>query len=73
MVSGGGKQATDIQVGFTQLLPACRATAAALIGAAVGSGAWRGHGLRRRANGGLPKVTEKQSTVSVKTNNTHLW
>lgn len=68
MVGGCWGQATDVQVGFTELLPACRAAAAAaLIGAAVGSGARGSHGLRRRANGRLSEVTEKQNTVRVKT------
>lgn len=58
MVGSCWGQAPDVQVGFAELLPACRAAAAALIGAAVGSGARGSHGLRRRANGGLPKVTK---------------
>lgn len=66
MVGGCWGQATDVQVGFAELLPSCRAAAAALIGAAVGSGARGSHGLRQRANRGLPKVTEKQNTVRVK-------
>lgn len=54
MVGGCWGQATDVQVGFAELLPTCRAAAAAaLIGAAVGSGARGSHGLRRRANLGL--------------------
>lgn len=46
MVGGCWGQAADVQVGFAELFPACRAAAAALIGAAVGSGARRSHGLR---------------------------
>lgn len=46
MVGGCWGQAADVQVGFAELFPACRAAAAALIGAAVCSGARRSHGLR---------------------------
>lgn len=68
MVGGCWGQATDVQVGFAELFPPCRAAAAAaLIGAAVGSRARGSHGLRRQANGRLPKVTEKQNMVRVKT------
>lgn len=70
MVGGCWGQTTDVQVGFAELFPACRAAAAALIGAAVGSRARGSHGLRRQANRRLPKVTEKQNMVRVKTHKT---
>lgn len=43
MVCGGRGQASDVEVGFAKLVPACSATAAAVIGAAVSARAGWSH------------------------------
>lgn len=45
MVGRGWGKASDVQVGFTELLPACSAGATAVVGAAVGAGDGRSHGV----------------------------
>lgn len=46
MVRGGRGQASDVQVGFAELVPACIAAAAAAVVARAG---WS-HGVWRRSN-----------------------
>lgn len=43
MVCGGRGQASDVEVGFTELVPARGAAAAAVVGAAVGAGTGWSH------------------------------
>lgn len=43
MVGGGRGQASNVEVGFTELVPAWSAAAAAVVGAAVGTRAGRSH------------------------------
>lgn len=45
MVGRGWGKASDVQVGFTELLPTCSAGATAVVGAAVGAGDGRSHGV----------------------------
>ena len=45
LVGGAGGQSPDVQVGFAELFPSSRAAVAAVVGAAVGAGAWWSHGV----------------------------
>lgn len=75
MVGRGWGKASDVQVGFTELLPACSAGATAVVGAAVGAGAGRSHGLGGGGNRWLPKgntqngVSPRQNDMSVRSAN----
>lgn len=60
VVCGWRGQASDVEVGFTQLFPASGAAAAAVVGATVGARAGRSHGVRRRGNEWLEREQIRQ-------------
>lgn len=63
MVCGRRGQTSDVEVGFAELVPACSATAAAVVGAAVRAWAGWSHWVWRGGNKWLEQVGKGQAEL----------